>query len=209
LKVVTSLGTSQGSSVPASSLCTVRVASPSWRELCIWTGEKVGFWDSVLNAFVMFLLVLPLYIVYDFACLLRTKLLLRSPRLLRTVTSVLDRLHCVNHISDPPTNHPDDHHLLQGQNSLAHEQNNAKLKPLATSLGEMNSDSYMDLLAYAACIQNAKALCARENNERRAVDTNDGTAAGERLNVADWYYRHFVCFCCAANCRSSTTGGDP
>jgi hypothetical protein len=106
----------------------------------------------VRNAFVMFLLVFPLYIVYNFACLLQTVLLLRYPRLLRTATPVLDRLHCMNHVFDAPTNHPDDHLLLQGRNSLAQEQINAKLTPLATSLGAMTSDSYMDVLAYAACI---------------------------------------------------------
>jgi hypothetical protein len=135
-------------------------------------------------------------------------LFMRSPRLLRAVAPVLDSLHCVNHVFDPPKNYPEVHVLLQGRNFLAHEQSNAELKPLATSLGEMNSVSYMDALAYAACIQNAKALCAKENDEPQAVDTNDGTAAGECLNVADWYYRRFVCFCGAANCRSSTTGAD-
>jgi hypothetical protein len=66
----------------------------------------------------------------------------------------------------------------------------------------------MDVLAYAECIQNAKALCARGNEKRRAVDTNDGNAAGERLKAADWYYRLYVFFCDAANCCSSTNGAD-
>jgi hypothetical protein len=48
----------------------------------------------------------------------------------------------------------------------------------------------MDVLAYAACGQSAKRY-ARENKESAGQwKSTMGTAAGERLNVAHWYYRH-------------------
>jgi hypothetical protein len=96
----------------------------------------------------------------------------------------------VNHVFDPPTNYPDDHLLFQARNLLECEQSNAKLMPLATSLGPMNSNSYMDVLACAACGQNAKRYAREKKTSAGQWKSTIGTAAGELLNVAHWYYRH-------------------
>jgi len=117
---------------------------------------------ALLNALLSHFALLPLFVVYDFACGALRSAIGKLPFLIRFLVFISDLFHIVNHLCSDAL-HPRSYVPMDKANTVAHEQRNAPINLLRRTLRAVGQDEYMDVLKMKNVIYNimahAKSTC--------------------------------------------------
>ena len=102
---------------------------------------------AVLDVLISRFPVLPIFVIYDFACGLLQSAQHTLWWATKNNTFVSDRFHIDNHNCHRGF-HPDSHNYLNGRNTVSHEKRNRPIATLKESLGNCPQTLYISLLAY-------------------------------------------------------------
>lgn len=150
---------------------------------------------AVLDIIVSRFLEVPRFLIYDFGCGVYNSAVHTLWWAIEDSTVVSDDFHGGNH-SCSPAFLPTSHNLLNGTNTVAHEQRNRAITSVVQSLRHMSHKNYIALLSVQATILNIQAKAKASPNfsaRPRHVGPRD----------IDWLYFH----CLGLNCPCCVTPG--
>ena len=120
---------------------------------------------AMLNALLSYFALLPLYVVYDFACGALRSSIGKLPFFVAMVVLVADLFYMVNHLCSDAL-HPRSYTPLENVNTVAHEQRNAPINLLRRTLRAVAQREYMNVLKMENVVFNvmaqAKSTCSYE-----------------------------------------------
>ena len=117
--------------------------------------------SAVLDVLVSRFTNLPEFVIYDFACGSLKSAQHTLWWAVQDVTFILDKFHIDNHTCHRGF-HPDCHNLLNGYNTVSHEQRNCSIEMLKDSMQNSGQLLYTSLLAYQTMYLNARAIIRTE-----------------------------------------------
>jgi len=139
---------------------------------------------AMLNALLSYFALLPLYVVYDFACGALRSSIGKLPFFVAMVELVADLFHIVNHLCSDAL-HPRSYTPLDKVNTVAHEQRNAPINLLRRTLRAVGQREYIYVLNMENVVFNvmaqAKSTCSYE--------------LPETYNYRQYYFSRTPCFC--------------
>ena len=132
---------------------------------------------AVLDVLVSRFPQLPEFVIYDFACGLLKSEQHTLRWAIQDVTLISDRFHVDNHTCHRGF-HPDCHNLLNGYNTVSHEQRNRAIAMLKDSMRNSGQLLYTSLLAYQTMYLNLRAIIKTEIDTQAA--RNPASISGKR-----------------------------
>ena len=120
---------------------------------------------AVLDVLVSRFPNLPEFVIYDFAYGLLKSAQHTLWWAVQDVTFISDRFHIDNHTCHRGF-HPDCHNLLNGYNTVSHEQRNRSIAMLKDSMRNSGQLLYTSLLAYQTMYLNLKAIIRTEMDKQ-------------------------------------------
>eukprot|EP00168_Porphyra_purpurea_P014328 TRINITY_DN4091_c0_g1_i7.p1 TRINITY_DN4091_c0_g1~~TRINITY_DN4091_c0_g1_i7.p1 ORF type:complete len:339 (+),score=48.53 TRINITY_DN4091_c0_g1_i7:698-1714(+) len=139
---------------------------------------------ALLNALLSYFALLPHVVIYDFGCGALRSALGKLPWLLAVLIIVSDLFHIVNHLCGDAL-HPSSYTVLDGANSVAHEQRNAPINRLRQTLRACGQDEYSAVLQLENMVYNVMA-------QARATSAYP---LHENYLYRQYYFSQTPCFC--------------
>jgi len=139
---------------------------------------------ALLNALLSYFELLPLFVVYDFACGALRSSIGKLPFFVAMVVLLADLFHIVNHLCSDAL-HPLSYTPLDKVNTVAHEQRNAPISLLRRTLRAVGQQENMNVLKMENVVFNvmaqAKSTCPYE--------------LPETYNYRQYYFSRTPCCC--------------